>query len=568
MKNNNLIQNKITEREFNLHPDLADFGPVISRILSSRGITNKKQISYKLCSLAPISSLNNIDEAIEILLKYKKDKIVIVGDYDVDGATSVSLLIRCLGEFGFENFSYIVPNRMKDGYGLTPSVVDEAKKRYPKLIVTVDNGISSFKGIDEARKHGIDVLVTDHHLPGQSLPNANVILNPNLFDSKFKSPHLAGIGVAFYLMAGLAKELERQGMSNARKIPLKFLDLVALGTIADVVKLDFNNRVLVDRGLKIIRNGDCVKGIQSLIEKSGKNYKKLTSQDLGFSIAPKINASGRLDDISIGIECLLTDDKEKANKYSDLLINTNTKRKEIQKKMSDEASNYVKKFKKNELSSCICVYDKNWHQGLVGLIASKLKEEYNRPVFAFAYDDNDTLKGSGRSVSGIHIRDLLESISNENPNLIIKFGGHAMAAGLSINEVDYNSFRASVSQHIDLIYPDYNYTGEIQTDGVLLPDQLSLNLANRIQEFGPWGTGFEEPKFHGKFHIHDQRVVGGYHLKMQVQPVDGKKIIDAIAFNQQNIITREAIGFIYKLDVNEFRGKITEQLVVDHILQY
>ena len=523
MKNNNLIQNKITEREFNLHPDLADFGPVISRILSSRGITNKKQISYKLSSLAPISSLSNINEAVEILLKYKKDKIVIVGDYDVDGATSVSLLIRCLGEFGFENFSYIVPNRMKDGYGLTPSVVDEAKKRYPKLIVTVDNGISSFKGIDEARKLGIDVLVTDHHLPGQSLPNANVILNPNLDDSKFKSPHLAGIGVAFYLMAGLAIELERQGARNARKIPLKFLDLVALGTIADVVKLDFNNRVLVDKGLKIIRNGDCVKGIQSLIEKSGKNYKKLTSQDLGFSIAPKINASGRLDDISIGIECLLTDDKETANKYSDLLINTNTKRKEIQKKMSDEASNYVKKFKKNELSSCICVYDKNWHQGLVGLIASKLKEEYNRPVFAFAYDDNDTLKGSGRSVSGIHIKDLLESISNENPNLIIKFGGHAMAAGLSINKVDYNSFRTSVSQHIDLIYPDYNYTGEIQTDGVLLPDQLSLNLANRIQEFGPWGTGFEEPKFHGKFHIHDQRVVGGHHLKMQVQPVDGKK---------------------------------------------
>ena len=250
MKNNNLIQNKITEREFDLHSDLADFGPVISRVLSSRGITNKKQISYKLSSLAPISSLNNIDEAIEIILKYKKDKIVIVGDYDVDGATSVSLLIRCLGEFGFENFSYIVPNRMKDGYGLTPSVVDEAKKRNPKLIVTVDNGISSFTGIDEARKLGIDVLVTDHHLPGQSLPNANVILNPNLFDSKFKSPHLAGIGVAFYLMAGLAKELERQGMSNARKIPLKFLDLVALGTIADVVKLDFNNRVLVDRALK------------------------------------------------------------------------------------------------------------------------------------------------------------------------------------------------------------------------------------------------------------------------------------------------------------------------------
>ena len=374
MKHDNNNQSEIVERKYSKNDNLKSLDPIIAKILSSRGITNIEQTNYNLSSLAPISSLENVNSAVNVLIENMNEQIVIVGDYDVDGATSVSLLMRCLSDFGFTKIEYIVPNRLRDGYGLTVDVVLDAKNLNPNLLITVDNGISSIEGVKKARELGIDVIITDHHLPGNITPNANVIVNPNLANSKFLSPNLAGVGVAFYVMAALGKELENQGNNGASKIVLKYLDLVALGTVADVVKFDFNNRIIVDRGIKAIRNGKCSSGILALIKESGKDHKKTSSQDLGFSVAPKINSAGRLNAISIDIECLLTDDPAKARKLSELLIATKKERKNIQKKMQGDANNLVLGITKDDLSSCICIFLDDWHQGIVVLIDSRLEE--------------------------------------------------------------------------------------------------------------------------------------------------------------------------------------------------
>ena len=565
MKNNNNNQSEIIEREYCMNNNLKSLDPIIARILSSRGITNLEQTKYNLSSIAPISSLANVNSAVNVLIENMNKQIVIVGDYDVDGATSVSLLMRCLSDFGFKKINYIVPNRLRDGYGLTEDVVLDANSLNPDLLITVDNGISSIEGVKKARELGIDVIITDHHLPGSKIPNANVIVNPNLANSNFLSPNLAGVGVAFYVMAALGKELENQGNNGASKIVLKYLDLVALGTVADVVKFDFNNRVIVDRGIKAIRKGKCSSGILTLIKESGKDHKKINSQDLGFAVAPKINSAGRLDDISIGIECLLTDDLAKARKLSETLIATNKERKNIQTKMQEDANNIVSGIKKDDLSSCICIFHDDWHQGIVGLIASRLKEKCNRPVIAFASEGNGNIKGSARSIHGIHIRDILESVASEKSDLIIKFGGHSMAAGLTIKKHNYQEFQFSISKIMNKIYPDFDFTGKIVTDGKIPSNKLNAGFAKQLESFGPWGKDFEEPKFHGKFHIHDQRVVGNHHLKMEVQPVEGHKIIDAIAFNQDKFIARDSVGFVYRLCLNEFRGNTKEQLIVEKI---
>lgn len=565
MKNNNNNQSEIIEREYCMDNNLKSLDPIIARILSSRGITNLEQTKYNLSSIAPISSLCNVNSAVNVLIENMNKQIVIVGDYDVDGATAVSLLMRCLSDFGFKKLNYIVPNRLRDGYGLTEDVVLDANSLNPNLLITVDNGISSIEGVRKARELDIDVIITDHHLPGSIIPNANVIVNPNLANSNFLSPNLAGVGVAFYVMAALGKELENQGNNGASKIVLKYLDLVALGTVADVVKFDFNNRVIVDRGIKAIRKGICSSGILTLIKESGKDHKKINSQDLGFSVAPKINSAGRLDDISIGIECLLTDDLAKARKLSETLIATNKERKNIQTKMQEDANNIVSGIKKDDLSSCICIFHDDWHQGIVGLIASRLKEKCNRPVIAFASEGNGNIKGSARSIDGIHIRDILESVASEKSDLIIKFGGHAMAAGLTIKKHNYEEFQFSISKIMNKIYPDFDFTGKIVTDGKIPSNKLNAGFAKQLENFGPWGKDFEEPKFHGKFHVHDQRVVGNHHLKMEVRPVEGHKIIDAIAFNQDKIIARDSVGFVYRLCLNEFRGNTKVQLIVEKI---
>ena len=565
MKHDNNNQSEIVERKYSKNDNLKSLDPIIAKILSSRGITNIEQTNYNISSLAPISSLENVNSAVNVLIENMNEQIVIVGDYDVDGATGVSLLMRCLSDFGFTKIDYIVPNRLRDGYGLTVDVVLDAKNLNPNLLITVDNGISSIEGVKKARELGIDVIITDHHLPGNITPNANVIVNPNLANSKFLSPNLAGVGVAFYVMAALGKELENQGNNGASKIVLKYLDLVALGTVADVVKFDFNNRVIVDRGIKAIRNGKCSSGILTLIKESGKDHKKINSQDLGFLVAPKINSAGRLDDISIGIECLLTDDLAKARKLSETLIATNKERKNIQTKMQEDANNIVSGIKKDDLSSCICIFHDDWHQGIVGLIASRLKEKCNRPVIAFASEGDGNIKGSARSIHGIHIRDILESVASEKSDLIIKFGGHSMAAGLTIKKHNYEEFQFSISKIMNKIYPDFDFTGKIVTDGKIPSNKFNAGFAKQLESFGPWGKDFEEPKFHGKFHIHDQRVVGNHHLKMEVRPVEGHKIIDAIAFNQDKFIARDSVGFVYRLCLNEFRGNTKVQLIVEKI---
>jgi len=555
----------IYERKYNGSNLLGEIDPLIARILSARGVNNKEEYNYQLRALAPVSSLENLDNAIKIIQKYKDENILIIGDYDVDGATSIALLMRCLGDYGFKKINYIVPNRFDYGYGLTLEVVEQAKTYNPKLLITVDNGISSIEGVDKARQFGIDVLVTDHHLPGSDLPNANVIVNPNIKNSKFISKNLAGVGVAFYLMAALGRELEIKGQVGAAKVSTRYLDLVALGTIADVVKLDFNNRVLVKEGLKRIQNKLCVPGILALIKESGKDYNKLTSMDLGFSLGPKINAAGRLEDISIGIECLLTDDNSIALKCAIALGEKNKKRQDIEQQMQREAYAYIERFTETNLPLCLCIYDKKWHQGIVGLVASRLKDHCNRPVIAFAEESKGILKGSARSIPGLHIKDLLESIATENPQLIEKFGGHSMAAGLTIKEKYFDKFKTHASAHIKKLYPTIDFTGAIYVDGQIPYQKLTIEFARMIESYGPWGAGFDEPIFHGKFHLLEQRVVGNNHLKMRVKSIGSEVSIDAIAFNQVSIVARDAVELIYKLQVNEFRGKASAQLLVENI---
>lgn len=555
----------IYERKYNDSNLLGEIDPLIARILSARGVNNKEEYNYQLRALAPVSSLENLDNAIKIIQKYKDENILIIGDYDVDGATSIALLMRCLSDYGFKKINYIVPNRFDYGYGLTIEVVEQAKTYNPKLLITVDNGISSIEGVDKARQFGIDVLVTDHHLPGPDLPNANVIVNPNIKNSKFISKNLAGVGVAFYLMAALGRELEIKGQVGAAKVSTRYLDLVALGTIADVVKLDFNNRVLVKEGLKRIQNKLCVPGILALIKESGKDYNKLTSMDLGFSLGPKINAAGRLEDISIGIECLLTDDNSIALKCAIALGEKNKKRQDIEQQMQREAYAYIERFTETNLPLCLCIYDKKWHQGIVGLVASRLKDHCNRPVIAFAEESKGILKGSARSIPGLHIKDLLESIATENPQLIEKFGGHSMAAGLTIKEKYFDKFKTHASAHIKKLYPTIDFTGAIYVDGQIPYQKLTIEFARMIESYGPWGAGFDEPVFHGKFYLLEQRVVGNNHLKMRVKSIGSEVSIDAIAFNQVSIVARDAVELIYKLQVNEFRGKASAQLLVENI---
>ena len=555
----------IYERKYNDSNLLGEIDPLIARILSARGVNNKEECNYQLRALAPVSSLENLDNAIKIIQKYKDENILIIGDYDVDGATSIVLLMRCLDDYGFKKINYIVPNRFDYGYGLTLEVVEQAKTYNPKLLITVDNGISSIEGVDKARQFGIDVLVTDHHLPGPDLPNANVIVNPNIKNSKFISKNLAGVGVAFYLMAALGRELEIKGQVGAAKVSTRYLDLVALGTIADVVKLDFNNRVLVKEGLKRIQNKLCVPGILALIKESGKDYNKLTSMDLGFSLGPKINAAGRLEDISIGIECLLTDDNSIALKCAIALGEKNKKRQDTEQQMQREAYAYIERFTETNLPLCLCIYDKKWHQGIVGLVASRLKDHCNRPVIAFAEESKGILKGSARSIPGLHIKDLLESIATENPQLIEKFGGHSMAAGLTIKEKYFDKFKIHASAHIKKLYPTIDFTDVIYVDGQIPYQKLTIEFARMIESYGPWGAGFDEPVFHGKFYILEQRVVGNNHLKMRVKSIGSEVSIDAIAFNQVSIVARDAVELIYKLQVNEFRGKASAQLLVENI---
>ena len=539
---------------------------LMQRIYAARGVADPRELDYALRGMLPVSSLGGVDQAVALIRENADKRIVIIGDFDADGATSTALVVRCLREFGIDDVDYLVPNRFQFGYGLTPEIVRVAAERSPSLLITVDNGVSSIAGVEEAHRLGMKVLITDHHLPGADLPDADANVNPNLANNEFNSPNLAGVGVAFYLMAALGRALEADGRTGAARIPAKYLDLVALGTVADVVRLDHNNRILVEQGLQRIRAGKSVPGIAALFRQAGRSISRVVSTDLGFAAGPRLNAAGRLEDMSVGIECLLTDDQQTADEIAGMLDQINRDRKDIETRMRQEAFAYVDAMDAGNLPACVCLYDEHWHQGIVGLIAARVRERCDRPVIAFAREDEGMLKGSARSIPGVHVRDLLEAVSTVAPGLITRFGGHAMAAGLNLEKRHFERFSALASENLSRLYPDADFRGTILTDGPLPGEALNLRFARQLREAGPWGAGFPEPLFDGEFTILEQRTVGENHLKMRVRPASGGQPIDAIAFGQAGPAFRGVVQLTFRLDVNEYRGVESPQLIVEQIV--
>jgi len=550
--------------------------PVLQRVLSHRRIAAPQQIDYSLKRLLGFDQLKGIDAAVELLVQAvtSQQSILIVGDFDADGATSTAVCYRALQMMGHQRVSFLVPNRFDYGYGLSPELVAVACENPPDLLVTVDNGISSIDGVAAAKAAGLQVLVTDHHLAGAELPEADAIVNPNQPGCEFPSKNLAGVGVIFYVMLALRARLRELDYFNEQRAEpnlAELLDLVALGTVADVVPLDENNRILVSQGLKRMRAGRACVGIQQILRIAGREMHNIVSSDLGFAIGPRLNAAGRLEDMSLGIECLITDDANRAAMIAEQLDQLNKDRRNIEQGMQKQAMQSLQHLEASisqaHLPSGISLYNADWHQGVIGILASRIKEKFNRPVIVFANDNDMIIKGSARSIKGLHIRDLLELISSQHPGLIIKFGGHAMAAGLSIKKQDYATFDKIFNRMVEQQADPDILQGVIESDGELGGAEFNLKLAQAIRDAGPWGQGFMEPVFDGKFEVLDWRVVGEKHLKMELQAVDADKSISAIAFNAPTERIRESNGFIhaaYRLDVNEFRQRKSAQLIVEY----
>lgn len=555
----------------------SDLHPVLQKVLSHRQIETPEQVQYSLGKLLGFNQLMGIDSAVALVVGaiQQKQNILIVGDFDADGATSTAVCLRALKMLGHNSVSYLVPNRFDFGYGLSPEIVAVACQNKPDLLITVDNGISSVQGVQAARDAGIQVLVTDHHLAGAELPNANAIVNPNQPGCDFPSKNLAGVGVIFYVMLAVRSKLREIGFfSETLKEPNmgQLLDLVALGTVADVVPLDVNNRILVSQGLKRMLSGKACVGIQEILKVAGRDINRLVASDLGFAVGPRLNAAGRLEDMSLGIECLITDNAGQAASIAVQLDQLNKSRREIEEKMQQQAMQSLKhleeSMKQTELPYGISIYDADWHQGVIGILASRIKEKFNRPVIVFANDTESVIKGSARSIKGLHIRDVLESISTQNPGMLIKFGGHAMAAGMSINKDDFEKFELKFNEEVRKHLDDDALQGVIESDGELHGDEFNLTLAEALRNSGPWGQGFVEPTFDGDFEVIDWRVVGEKHLKMELQSADAEQPISAIAFNVPASLIQESDGYIraaYRLDVNEFRNKKSAQLIVEYM---
>ena len=547
--------------------------PVLRRAYAARGVRDPGELALTLDRLVPVGSLDSIDAAVRLILEHRARRILVVGDFDADGATSTALIVRALRSWGFAAVDFLVPNRFEFGYGLTPEIVGLAAERAPSLIVTVDNGISSVAGVAAARARGIQVLITDHHLPGAELPRANVIVNPNVPGSSFASRALAGVGVAFYVMAGVRRELESRGEVVSPGVS-EYLDLVALGTVADLVPLDVNNRVLVSQGIRRIRAGRAVPGIRALLSIAGRNASSLTAADLGFSIGPRLNAAGRLDDMSIGIRCLLSDSEDEALALATRLDQLNVERREIEAKMQGEAIAAVSSLRDPEgpVRHGVCLFDAAWHQGVVGLVASRIKDRIRRPVIAFARNGDGTLRGSARSVPGIHIRDVLDRIAAGHPELISRFGGHAMAAGLSLEEQHLDAFAAAFDTEVAALQDPAFASNRVETDGELASEEIALETAQALRDGGPWGQAFPEPCFDGLFAVKNARVVGDKHLKMWVTTSDRSRAFDAIAFNfksaeEASELPDGEVRLVYRLDINEYKGERRLQLLVDHVLK-
>ncbi|MEP6548639.1 MAG: single-stranded-DNA-specific exonuclease RecJ [Gammaproteobacteria bacterium] len=546
----------------------ADVHPVLRRVYAARGLKSSEDLNLSLDRLLPVSSLASVDAAAQLLSAHRAaGRVLVIGDFDADGATSTALVVRALRAMSFAHVDFLVPNRFRFGYGLTPEIVALAASRRPSLIVTVDNGVSSVAGVEAARDLGIPVLVTDHHLPGAVLPRAEVIVNPNLAGARFASPALAGVGVAFYVIAALAKAMALEDFRVA-----ELLDLVALGTVADVVPLDRNNRILVAQGLRRIRAGRCVPGIRALLDSAGRDHERITAADLGFAVAPRLNAAGRLTDMTVGIACLLADDAVEAQRLAGMLAKLNDERREIERRMQLEALDISTGARFDDAGGealGLCLYDDSWHQGVVGLVAGRIKDRLHRPVIAFARAEDGSLRGSGRSVAGVNIRDALDSIATRHPGLIEKFGGHAMAAGMSLPEANLAVFRSAFAAEIALRTDQESLAGVIHSDGALDGEELCLATAHVLRGAGPWGQGFPEPVFDGEFRIADSRVVGDRHLKMRLKVADaaGSGLIEAIAFGYigggtEDPLVRSGarIQLAYRLEVNEYRGNESVQL--------
>ncbi|OWP50477.1 single-stranded-DNA-specific exonuclease RecJ [Pseudomonas nitroreducens] len=556
-------------------PDLGDLPPLLTRLYAARGVQRAAELDKGLARLIPYQQLKGVDAAVELLVDAleKGQRILYVGDFDADGATASSVGVLALRMLGAAWVDYLVPNRFEYGYGLTPEIVAVALEKRPDLLVTVDNGISSIDGVAAAKAAGLRVLVTDHHLPGPELPAADAIVNPNQPGCEFPSKAMAGVGVIFYVMLALRARLRERGWFAARGIAepnlAELLDLVSLGSVADVVPLDANNRILVHQGLARIRAGRARPGLRALLEVAGRDCRRITSTDLGFILGPRLNAAGRLDDMSLGIELLLCEDESVARDMAVQLDQLNQDRKAIEQGMQREALAQLKELPMEEMPFGLCLFDPEWHQGVIGILASRLKERYHRPTIAFADAGDGTLKGSARSVPGFHIRDALDAVAARHPGLISKFGGHAMAAGLSLPQENFGAFAAAFDAEVRRQLDEEDLTGRLLSDGQLGAEEFHLELARALRQAGPWGQHFPEPLFHGIFQIIQQRVVGERHLKLVLKTECGSLQLDAIAFNIDREIwpnpTVRWAEVAYKLDVNEFRGNETVQLMVAHI---
>ncbi|HIF5569680.1 TPA: single-stranded-DNA-specific exonuclease RecJ [Vibrio parahaemolyticus] len=568
------------EPDLSLLPD--SIPPILKRIYINRGITDIAQLETSARGLHSYQKLGGIEQAVELLFQaiQEQKRIIVVGDFDADGATSSALSVLALRMLGSNNVDYLVPNRFEDGYGLSPEVVDQAFELGAEMIMTVDNGVSSIEGVRYAKENGITVLVTDHHLPGQVLPEVDAMVNPNLDSCAFPSKALAGVGVAFYLMMALCVHMRKhnwfaqQGMQEPKLMAL--IDLVALGTVADVVPLDENNRILVHQGLQRIRAGKARPGIQALIEVAKRDARRLVASDFGFALGPRINAAGRLDDMSFGVELLMCNNIHAARRMASELDGLNQTRKEIEEGMKQEAMAFCERLQfgeNSELPYGLSLFQRDWHQGVIGILASRIKEKFHRPVIAFADGGEGTIKGSCRSIPGLHMRDALDFIDTQNPGLIIKFGGHAMAAGLTIKEQDFERFSRLFDEVVKNELDEAALKGVILTDGELKPEEFSMHIAEQLRAGGPFGQAFPEPIFDGEFKVLHQKLVGEKHLKLMLEPLykghPTNVMIDGIAFNvdlrRWPDASVKTVRLAYKLDVNEFRGNQSLQLMIDHI---
>ncbi len=584
---NGKVVSSIVRRNADISEEVnkSDLHPLLKKIYANRGVTTLKQVEYSLKDLIDFSLLKGIDIAAEIVSQaiMNNKRVVVVGDFDADGATSCAVMIRSLKAFGLTDVDYLVPNRFDYGYGLSPQIVDVAANLNVAskldLIITVDNGISSIDGVKRANELGITVVVTDHHLAGDELPEAAAIVNPNQPGCEFPTKAIAGVGVAFYLMLAVRANLRDKSWfkDNGGNIiepnMAHYLDLVALGTVADVVPLDENNRILVESGLKRIRKNKACAGINSLLTIAGKSIEGCSSQDFGFIIGPRLNAAGRLDDMSIGIECLLSDDYEQAFKYASTLNQMNHQRRQIEGEMLEQAFTLLNQQTAvlddvEHIPDALALYDAQWHQGVVGLLASRIKEKYHRPVIAFADAGNGELKGSGRSIPGLHMRDVLDAISKKHSNIIEKFGGHAMAAGLTLKQKNFEKFQQAFSEQVSVVLRPEDLNNINETDGSIDEAFMSIESSELFKYASPWGQLFPEPSFDDIFKVLNWRIVGEKHLKLELMKEESGACYSAIAFNKTDEDLPEGdknIRIVYRLDVNDFRGKRTLQLIVQHI---